>query len=352
MNTAKSWQPLLEFAENHCCDWSMQPDTSGQEWGIHQLDDPPHNRLLGPVFPRGGPCGLVIKDEQMLVQWGDIDRADMTFSVTKTYLALTAGIAFDQGHIQNLDEPICTRLPGTGFESKHNRQVSWRHLLHFTSEWEGSCFDVPEQIDRYRLTGIQSSGIEGRKGDPRPLQTPGSYWEYNDVRINQFSYALMHLFERSIPDVFREHIMQPLGCSESWKWHGYQNSWVKLDDCWLQSVPGGGHWGGGMVISARDQALVAQLLIDKGTHDGVQLLSKEWISMMLTPCSVAPFYGFFTWLNTNHTISKVASEQSYFAIGIGGQIVWHDPVDRLVVVIRWADMDHFEDYIRLICELI
>jgi len=70
----------------------MQPDTSGREWGIHQLDDPPHNRLLGPVFPRGGPCGLVTKDGQMLVQWGDIDRADMTFSVTKTYLALAAGV--------------------------------------------------------------------------------------------------------------------------------------------------------------------------------------------------------------------------------------------------------------------
>jgi len=315
----------------------MQPDTSGQEWGIHQLDDPPHNRLLGPVFARGGPCGLVTKDGRMLVQWGNIDRADMTFSVTKTYLALAAGIAFDQGLIHNLDEPVNNQLPGIGFESKHNQQVSWRHLLHFTSEWEGSCFDVPEQIDRYRLTSIQASGIKGRKGDPRPLQTPGNYWEYNDVRINQFSYALMHLFERSIPEVFNEYIMQPIGSSESWKWHGYENSWVEIGD---------------MVISARDQALIAQLLIDKGIHNGVRLLSKEWISMMLTPCSVAPFYGFFTWLNTNHTISQVASEQSYFAIGIGGQIVWHDPIDRLVAVIRWADMDHFDDYIRLIRDLV
>jgi len=193
---------------------------------------------------------------------------------------------------------------------------------------------VPEQIDRYRLTSIQGNGIKGRKGDPRPLQTPGNYWEYNDVRINQFSYALMHLFKRSIPDVFNEYIMQPLGSSETWRWHGYQNSWVELDGSWLQSVPGGGHWGGGMVISARDQALIAQLLIDTGVHNGTRLLSKEWISMMLTPCSVAPFYGFFTWLNTNHVLSQAASEQSYFAIGIGGQIVWHEPIDRLVVVIR------------------
>jgi len=207
---------------------------------------------------------------------------------------------------------------------------------------------VPEQIDRYRSLSLQANAVEGRKGDPRPLQTPGSYWEYNDVRINQFSYALMHLFERSIPDVFREYIMQPLGCSELWQWHGYQNSWAEIGGNRLQSVPGGGHWGGGMVISARDQSLIAQLLINNGKFGANQLVSKEWISSMLTPCSLAPFYGFFTWLNTNHVISQSASEQSYFAIGIGGQIVWHDPIERLVAVIRWADSDHFEDYIRLI----
>jgi len=293
-----------------------------------------------------------MKNDQLMVKWGDIDRADMTFSVTKTYLALTAGIAFDQGLIKDLDEPVSARLNNIGFDNKHNRLVSWRQLLHFTSEWEGSCFGVPEQIDRYRSLSIQTNTVEGRKGDPRPLQKPGSYWEYNDVRINQFSYALMHLFERPIPDVFRECIMQPLGCSESWQWHGYQNSWVEIAGKQHQSVPGGGHWGGGMVINARDQSLVAQLLLNRGNFGGTQIVSEEWISMMLTPCSIAPFYGFFTWLNTNHSISKTASEQSYFSIGIGGQIIWHDPIERLVAVIRWADSDHFENYIRLISELI
>jgi len=351
MKSPISWQPLFDLVENHSCNWSFQPDASGKEWGIHQLDDPPHNRLLGPVFPRGGPCGLIMQDGRVLVQWGDIDRADMTFSVTKTYLALTAGVAFDQGLIHDLNEPIYIRLPGIGFESRHNRQINWKHMLQFTSEWEGSCFNVPEQIDRYRMVGVQENAEGGRKGDPRPLKLPGSYWEYNDVRINQFSYALMHLFKRPLPDVFREHILQPLGCSTSSQWHGYESSWIELDGRQLQSVPGGGHWGGGMVISARDQALIAQLMLNKGFHK-VQLVSKKWIAMMLTPCSIASFYGFFTWLNTNHAISKAASEQSYFAIGIGGQLIWHDPVERLVAVIRWADSERFEDYIRLVSESI
>ena len=33
----------------------------------------------------------------------------------------------------------------------------------------------------------------------RVLQPPGTYWEYNDVRINQLSLALLHLFGRALP---------------------------------------------------------------------------------------------------------------------------------------------------------
>jgi len=344
---AAHWQPLLDFVQTHQCDWSTEPDDSGDEWGIHQFDDIPHNRLLGPVFPRGGACGVLLKNGQPLVQWGDIQRPDMTFSVTKTYLALCAGIAFDRGLLPDLDEPVCKRLPDLGFSDAHNKTVTWRHLLQFTSEWQGSCFDVPEQIDRYRVLGLQPKSDEsGRKGDARPLKAPGTYWEYNDVRINQFSLALMYLFERPLPEVFAETIMHEILASDSWHWHGYDNSWVTIGDRKMQSVPGGGHWGGGMVISAEDQAKVAQLLINKGQHNNKQLVSREWISLMTTPCPIAPFYGFFTWLNTDHVISTHASTNSFFAMGIGGQFIWHSPDDKIVAVIRWADAARFEELMR------
>src|SRR3546814_8845804 len=58
------------------------------------------------------------------------------------------------------------------------------------------------------------------KGDPRPLQAAGAYWEYNDVRINQLALALLHLFQQPLPDVFREAIMRPVGATENWQWVG------------------------------------------------------------------------------------------------------------------------------------
>ena len=56
---------------------------------------------------------------------------------------------------------------------------------------EGSCFGLPDTVDRYRHVSHDPHPPGGKKGDARPLQAPGSYWEYNDVRINQLSLALL-----------------------------------------------------------------------------------------------------------------------------------------------------------------
>lgn len=345
------WSGFTDFVQSHVCQWSRQP-TEG-EWGIHHLDDPPHNKLLGPVFDRGDTAGLVAVGGQLLCQWGDIHRADMTFSVTKTYLALVAGVAVDRGLLPDIDQTVhetllSQGLQNTGFGDEHNREITWRHLLQFTSEWDGECFGVPDKIDRYRSVSMEPVVQTNRKGDARPLSRPGTYWEYNDVRINQFSLALMRLLKRPLPEVFNQYVMAPLSASDQWHWYGYDNSWIDSSGTRMQSVPGGGHWGGGMVISAHDQYLVAQLMLNNGMHEGKQIISKSWLAAMRKACDIAPWYGFFSWLNTSHKISRSASEQSYFAMGIGGQLIWHEPALQLVAVFRWIDMDHLEPMLKMI----
>ena len=282
-------QSAIDFAIAHETTWSR--DTSGQ-WGVHAADPPPWNRLLGPVSPRGPVSGAILQKGKLLASWGEPERPDLTFSVAKTYLALLAGVAFDRGLLRDVDEPVCVRLPGIGFDSAHNRGVTWAHLLQQTSEWEGECFGVPDQVDRYRTLQFQSSPATGRKGDPRPLQAPGTYWEYNDVRINQLSLALLHLFGRALPLVFDSEIMRPLGASDDWRWVGYDNAWIDLNGSRVQSVPGGSHWGGGVSIDSMDQARIGQLLLDAGRHQGRQVISSAWMHRMRTPCAQAPFYGY------------------------------------------------------------
>lgn len=354
------WQALKGFVAEHQCKWPLQPDSDSADWGIHLQDPPPHNRLLGPVFPRGKTCGLVEIAGRRVYEWGDTNRADMTFSVTKTYLSLVAGKAYESGLFTDLDQPVLQqlqqrKLPTLGFDSEQNATITWRQMMQFTSEWQGECFGVPDQVDHYRIVGMQqktNSDTSNSKGQLRVLEKPGTHWEYNDVRINQFSLVLMHLFQRALPDVLDELVMQPLELAKAspddhtsgWQWHGYENSWVEVSGKSIQSVPGGGHWGGGMVISAEAQAAIAKLVLPT---TGSAAVSKEWRQLMVTPCEQAPYYGFFTWLNTDHCVSKSASTNTFFAMGVGGQMVLHDADADLLAVYRWIDSDHTSDIIEM-----
>jgi CubicO group peptidase (beta-lactamase class C family) len=176
------------------------------------------------------------------------------------------------------------------------------------------------------------------------LQTPGSFWEYNDVRINQLGLALLHLFHRPLPDVFREAITQPVGASDDWRWEGYDNSWVEINGQRLQSVPGGTHWGAGVSIGSVDQSLIGQLMLDEGRVGNRQVLSQAWVRRMLTPCDIAPWYGRLVWLNTTGSVFPSASKASYFCIGAGASVVWIDPERDMVAVVRWIDGSQIDGF--------
>ena len=223
-------------------------------------------------------------------------------------------------------------------------EVTWQHLLQQTSEWEGECFGVPDKVDRYRTVQFQQNAASGKKGDARPLRSPGTYWEYNDVRVNQLSLALLHLFARPLPEVFRETIMQPIGAGDDWSWVGYDNAWVDIAGRQLQSVPGGTHWGGGVSIGSIDQARIGQLLLNDGSANGRQVLSREWLARMRTPCAIAPFYGYLLWLNHERCIFPSVPASSYFAIGAGTSFTWIEPRHALVLVVRWIDADYADEF--------
>lgn len=323
----------IAFAQAHETSWDR--DTTGN-FGVHQNDPPPWNRLYGPLHSRGPVSGVIVQDGRQLASWGEPDRADLTFSVAKMYLALLAGVAHDRGLLPDVNEAIGQRLKGIGFDDGNNARVTWKHLLQQTSEWTGTLWGIPDQADHYRAVTF-GEAPDGRKGELRPLKDAGTYWEYNDVRINQLAFALLHLFQRPLPDVFREAIMQPVGASDDWQWVGYDDSWVDVAGQRVQSVTGGSHWGGGMSVSAVDQARIGQMMLDDGLANGKRVLSADWLAQMRTPCDLAPYYGYLIWLNHQRRIFPSLPESSYFGIGAGSSFTWIEPERRLVTIVRWLD---------------
>ena len=112
---------------------------------------------------------------------------------------------------------------------------------------------------------------------------PGTTYKYNDVRVNLLAYAALMVWRRPLPEVLKQYLMDPIGASNTWVWHGYDNSWVKIGGKRMQSVSGGAHWGGGMWISARDLARFGLLTLRRGKWKDRQILSEAWIAQALTP---------------------------------------------------------------------
>ena len=313
----------------------------------------PFGEGIGPFKTRGDPTGVILRRGYIVAEWGDPHRVDMTFSVTKSFLSTTVGLALDRGLIGSVQDRVAEYmapvvLVGDGergesallpFETLHNRKITWDHLLRQTSDWEGTLWGKPEWADR--PTG------EPSEWRTRARHEPGSAYEYNDVRVNVLALAALNVWRRPLPQVLKELVMDPIGASQTWRWFGYENSWVLIDGVAVQSVSGGGHWGGGMFINARDQARFGYLTLRRGKWKDRQLLSEAWVRMALTPTPVQPTYGFMNWfLNTDRKFLPSAPASAFAHMGAGTNMVYVDPEHDLVIVARWIERDAIDELVR------
>jgi len=316
---------------------------------IGSIDRPPYNKALGPVKERGTAAGLVIKNGCKVASWGDLERADMTFSATKSYISILVGLAVDRGLIKSVDDLVVDYVRHDSFDTAQNQKITWKHLLQQTSEWEGELFGIPDTVDHNRsVQGGADTTV--KKGDKRTLHEPGSYWEYNDVRVNALALAALYVFKEPLPRVLAREIMQPVGASDTWVWHAYKNAEVTIEGKKMYSVPGGAHWGGGLFISTLDHARMGYLMLRRGNWNGRQLISKDWIDQSLTSCQLNPGYGYMWWLNTGKRMFGGASEKAFAAMGAGGNVVFMDPEFDLVIVTRWTQ-NHADVIDRIIFAL-
>jgi CubicO group peptidase (beta-lactamase class C family) len=213
--------------------------------------------------------------------------------------------------------------------------------MHLTqaSEWEGTLWDKPDVADR-------------RLGYERTLGEPGKVWEYNDVRVNRLALSLLRLFRRPLPEVFKEAIADPIGMNDGWVWHGYRNSYVEIDGKRMQSVSGGGHWGGGFWASTREHARFGLLASRNGRWGDKQLVSEQWFKLATKPSPLRPVYGYMWWLNTDRKQFPAVPAGNFFALGSGGNVIWIDQQHDLVAVVRWFDNQKINEFMRLVVEAV
>jgi CubicO group peptidase (beta-lactamase class C family) len=185
---------------------------------------------------------------------------------------------------------------------------------------------------------------------------PGTYYKYNDVRVNVLAYSLLQVYRKSLPMVLKNYIMDPIGASDTWRWYGYENSWVNIDGLMVQSVSGGGHNGGGVFINSEDHARFGLLYLNNGIWNDKRIISKDWIKKSITPSKTNPEYGYMWWINSEdsedyaRTDWKNVPTNVYYGSGFGGNNIVVIPDDNMVVVGRWLGRDTIGTFIQMILE--
>ena len=301
----------------------------------------PYHQILGPTKKRGGPAGMIVKNGYLIASWGDTKRVDMTFSVTKSFLSTVAGLALDNHLISEVHDNVGTYVWDGTFDGAHNAKITWEHLLNQSSDWSGTLWGGHDWADRPPREG----GIDDWKF--RELREPGTVMEYNDVRVNLLAYSLLQVWRKPLPQVLKKRIMDPIGASTTWRWHGYSNSWTLVDGVNMQSVSGGGHSGGGIFISAEDMARFGLLFENDGSWNGKQLISKSWIAEAVTPSTPNPNYGYMWWINTKGGRHwEGVPESIFYAAGFGGNYIIVDRENDLVVVTRWLEPSKLKEFMQ------
>lgn len=326
-------------------------------WLATTLAAEPWPYVMGDVIDRGAPSGLVLLGGREIARWGEPGRREMAFSIAKSALATVAGLAFDDGLLDDLDEPVVERVPLSAFggaklfgggvpeDPEAARAITWRQLLTQTSDWRGVLFDVPWWADP-----------QGKQEPGEPAHAPGSRFSYNDVRTNLCSLALTHLHGAANAATLGERVLDPIGFAPGWSWRGLRQMATTLAGGErVEVTTGGSHWGGGLWCSAEDLARFGLLHLNGGEWEGRRLLSEDWCRMMLAPTPPRPAYGLMWWRNpaagaadgapAAPAAGEVADADAFYpgagargfaAHGTGEQIVWCDPDRDLVAVVRWA----------------
>jgi CubicO group peptidase (beta-lactamase class C family) len=353
----------IEFAKTHESDQNPNLKIAHYESAFGRE---PFGYPVGPMKKRGPASGLIIYKGYVVGQWGEPERVDLTFSVAKSFLSTTAGLAVAEGLITDeMDfvypymapiypyDPVRSMLNKADhlyeedvfelFDTEHNKKIRWDDLLRQTSDWEGSLWGKPDWADR-------PSG-EANQWRTRPRNAPGSVYEYNDTRVNVLALALLNIWRKPLPVVLKEKIMDPIGASDTWRWTGYENSFVILDGQIMQSISGGSHWGGGMMLSAWDQARFGYLTLRNGNWNGKQLIPTSWIEKSRTPTPAQPGYGFMNYfLNNDLKEVPAAPKTAFLHIGAGTNMIYVDQENDLLIVARWIPNGDKAELVRLVLE--
>ena len=261
----------------------------------------------------------------------DKDTRFVSWSMAKTVTAVMIGMLVADGQLR-LDAPApVPRWERTG---DPRAEITLRHLLQMRSGLEHSeASDPPYESGEVRMLFLDGRDDMADYATAQPLEAePGAQFEYSsNTTVILADIAARALTDSTDPDVRRKavadyldaRLFAPLGMTSV-----------------VPEFDRAGTFIGGSLIhaTARDWAKLGELLRNKGSYRGEQLVPRAWVEEMVEPSPKSPHYGLQTWLNRptgeeQHPLFPGRAPESAFSmIGHMGQYVFVSPTQKLTVV--------------------
>jgi CubicO group peptidase (beta-lactamase class C family) len=265
---------------------------------------------------------LIVRDGVLVHEWYAEDRdpeaLHNSFSVSKSIMSTTIGMAIEDGHISSIDDSITDYVPELLERDPRFGDITLRHLITMTS---GIAYDeegrspYADEVNTYFGTDLRRSAIT----NPIIFEEPGQTWSYNNYNPQLLGMALERATGMTISEYVSQSWWGPMGAEAdaSWSVDSFYNRFE--------------HSAHGFNARPRDMARFGLMFANKGMVDGVQVIPREWVEEATAPTNVS--IGRNDWLEQNYNYFWwVLPEGKFSAQGAHGQYVFVSPESNTVIV--------------------
>ena len=260
------------------------------------------------------------------------DTRFVSWSMAKTITAVMIGMLVADGKLR-LDAPA--PVPRWQRPGDPRAEITLRQLLQMRSGLEHTeAGDPPYESGEVRMLFLDGRDDMADYATAQPLEAePGEKFEYSsNTTVILADIAARALTDNPSPEARRKAVSDYLE-ARLFGPLGMASATPEFDRA-------GTLIGGSLIhATARDWAKFGEMLRNKGSVKGEQLVPRAWVEEMLKPSPKSPQYGLQTWLNRplpegeDHPLFPDRAPQTAFAaIGHMGQYIFVSPEQKLTVV--------------------
>jgi CubicO group peptidase (beta-lactamase class C family) len=270
---------------------------------------------------------LVIKDGQITFEqyWrsGGQQQTWLSMSVAKSFISALIGIAVEQGHIRDINQPITDCVPELVGSAYDNVRI--KDILQMSSgaSWNEDYGDPESDISRFSRIFALGGSMNTFAATLEPELPPGSYNRYNSADTQALGMLLTNAVGRPISEYMAEMLWHPMGAEN-------QAHWLTDSDHMEMAFAG-------LNATARDYAKLGEIYRLGGLFNGRQIVPAQWVQASITPdaphliagdnpASDWPLgYGYQWWI-------PQGDQGEFMAIGVYNQFIYVAPESNTVIV--------------------